>query len=760
MKLSLLVWSLTFSIFSYAQSERSIIYKIDSINSSAQQYLNDNKIVESFKIFNRSKKLADSIDDSYGKAVASYNLGKIYMKMHAFEDAERSFRIVLGQANKLNNNFLLAQSYLNLGQITEQTKSTSLAIVYLEKALSNISKCDVDSNNTYDESECYDISMNIRTKLSEYYLKVNDDKKAISNLLQVEKLLIRKRDPQSMYYKGYINYLYGIYYEKEGFYNSAIEKYNIAISYLMSGVKNDNLEINTIYSKIYKRLSNSYAMANKNGEAYKALLQYNNFTEKMLEEVKNNNEVITMSRLSIEDYKNRLSSAKSEELYQIQKANNMKTINLIIVFALILLVISILVLYRSYASNRRLTAYLANQNKELEVARKEAVKSSEMKSKFISNVTHELRTPLYGVVGITSLLLEKNNLNSKDNKLLSSLKFSGDYLLNLVNEVLQFSKVESEKLELKLTTINIRDLIKNNISSFSYRLQETNNLIKVSIDEDVPNYVKCDSVRLSQVLLNLIGNSIKFTESGIIYVRIKTLNLNNNKAHLRFEVEDNGLGIPKDKFEAIFENFSQLDRNMNINYQGTGLGLSISKRIVELFGSQIELESEEGEGAKFSFNVTLDIDNEKQISETNEQSSGKIVDFKKKFNILIAEDNKINQIVTKNLLKRQNYSCNVVENGEDAVEFVKNNYLDLILMDINMPKMDGIKATELIREFNPNIPIIALTAADIDYVRTNYNEIGFSGILTKPFDNIEFFQMIETKIKESRADEKNALKVS
>ena len=225
-------------------------------------------------------------------------------------------------------------------------------------------------------------------------------------------------------------------------------------------------------------------------------------------------------------------------------------------------------------------------------------------------------------------------------------------------------------------------------------------------------------------------------------------------------MEDSGLGIPKDKFESIFENFSQLDRNANMNYQGTGLGLSISKKIVELFGSQIELESEEGQGAKFSFNLTFDVDNEKQLAIENEQSNGKIVNINKKFNILIAEDNKINQVVTKNLLKRQNYSCDVVENGIDAVEYVKNKSLDLILMDINMPKMDGIEATEIIREFNANIPIIALTAADIDYVHENYSEIGFSGLLTKPFDNIEFFQMIETKIKEYKANGESALRVS
>ncbi|MFH4967805.1 ATP-binding protein [Gaetbulibacter sp. M240] len=760
MKLNLLVCALACFISSYAQNERDIINKIDSINSSAQQYLEENKIVESFKIFNLSKKLSDSIGDHYGQAIASYNLGKIFVKMQAFDDAERSFRVTLAQATKINNEFLLAHAYLSLGEIKAQTESIDVAIIFLEKAVASISKCENYSENIYDQSECNITALDIRTKLCELYLKVDDEQKAVINLVSLEKLLIRERDSRSMYYKGFINYLYGIYYQKQGFHNSAIEKFNVAVSYLKSGVKVENLEINTVYKNIYKQLSFSYSESDNKGEAYKALLKHNEYTEKMAVEIKANNEAINLSRLSVEDYKNRFVTAKTKELYQIQKANNMKTINLIIVFAMILLVICTLILYRSYVSNRRLTSFLANQNKELETARLEAVKSSELKSKFISNVTHELRTPLYGVVGITSLLLENNNLNSSDNKLLSSLKFSGDYLLNLVNEVLQFSKVESENLELKLTTINIRELIKNNISSFSYRLQETNNKIEVSIDDDVPMFIKCDSIRLSQVLLNLIGNSIKFTESGTINVRIKTINLNNNKAHLRFEVEDNGLGIPKDKFESIFENFSQLERNININYQGTGLGLSISKKIVELFGSQIELESEEGQGAKFSFNVTFDIDNEKQLAIEKEKNSGKIVAINKKFNILIAEDNKINQVVTKNLLRLQNYSCHVVENGSEAVEYAKNKSLDLILMDINMPVMDGVEATELIREFNPNIPIIALTAADIDYVRENYSEIGFSGILTKPFDNIEFFQMIETKIKECKANELNALRVS
>lgn len=207
---------------------------------------------------------------------------------------------------------------------------------------------------------------------------------------------------------------------------------------------------------------------------------------------------------------------------------------------------------------------------------------------------------------------------------------------------------------------------------------------------------------------------------------------------LRFEVEDDGIGVPKDKFKTIFNNFSQLGNETNTSYQGTGLGLSITKSIVQLLGSKIELESEVGQGAKFSFNVELEIDKKKKsILDANrfKKIDG---DTDSKFNILIAEDNKINQIVTKNLLIGQNYSCEVVNNGAEAVEKMKLNNYDLILMDINMPIMNGYDATAAIREFDKEIPIIALTAADVEEVMHNFKTIGFNDIITKPFDNYEF----------------------
>jgi signal transduction histidine kinase/ActR/RegA family two-component response regulator len=428
-------------------------------------------------------------------------------------------------------------------------------------------------------------------------------------------------------------------------------------------------------------------------------------------------------------------------------------LNIGFVFVILILLTSFAIIYKNYLAKQKVSNVLEKRNKQLEIAKDEAEKSSQLKSNFISNVTHELRTPLYGVVGLTSLLLNSNDLSKKDTKYLKSLKYSGDYLLNLVNDILQIGKMESEKVELKSVSVELKVLVENIMNSFQDRLQETNNQIQIDIDDAIPQFIKCDNVRLSQILINLIGNSVKFTESGKIYLRIIMEDITDNDIALRFEVEDNGEGIEKAKHKMIFENFSQLHENNNINYQGTGLGLSIVKNLVELFDGHIELESELGKGSKFSFNVTFKIDKDALKNALNQKSQDNVVAIKKGFRILVAEDNKINQIVTQNLLKKENYECQIVQNGQEALNALKENHFDLILMDINMPIMNGNEATKEIRKSDPTIPIIALTAADIEEVKNEYMGIGYNDVITKPFDNYEFFQMINANIQNNILEE-------
>lgn len=746
MKTILLICFLHASTLAFCQGEKDIIIQIDSMNSQALNYYDNNDIVNALNSINKAKQLSESINDSYGTALSNFTQGRIYNTIQEFDAAESRFEASFKAAIKINDNYLIANSFLNLGRLNKQKKSFSVELSYLENALKYASIGDIKDHDNKDTQQ--EILFQIHLELCQVYLEKNLPEDALIYLFRAEENLNHfEANSDSL---GYYYYTYGLYFLKKELYNNAITKFEEVLNLLEDDKMNPSQDSLLLLTSAYEKLALAFNKGGLNEQAYNAILKYNSYKDIFIKETKEEQNFIANSKFLIEDYKNDAHIANTERIEQVEITNQVKNINFIISIALILFFILIIALYKNYISKRKLTNILKVQNLHLEHARNEAVKSSQLKSKFISNVTHELRTPLYGVVGITSLLLENNDLSERDNKFLNSLKYSGDYLLNLINDILQVSKIESQKIELKSTSVSLKELIKNIVDSFEYKLQETNNKINVSIDGLVPNQIKCDNVRLSQVLINLIGNSVKFTESGNINLRVKLINLNTDTVNLRFEIEDSGCGIPEHKFETIFDNFSQLDENTNINYQGTGLGLSITKKIVELFNSKIELNSKVGVGSTFSFNVSFEIDKATK-NDFEQKDLVKTIPLMGPYRILIAEDNKINQIVTQNLLKKNNFIPVIVNNGLEALKAIETEEFDLILMDINMPIMDGNVATKAIREFNTQIPIIALTAADVENIREDCLEIGFNDIISKPFDNYEFFQIIETNIEQSKS---------
>ena len=728
---------------SFSQSERKVISYIDSINSLASSHYRSNDINQSFNYLLKNVELSESVNDDYGNAQANFLLGNLYQYMGLSNEAAESYSKMLASAKSLDDNYLVASSYLSLGEVYKDFKPADEVVSYYKKALKYALKDHVQDENNIDKKQ--QILFDIRIKLSHIYMLKGQYNDMYINLLEAEKSL-----NNSPYSNAFLSYTYGLYYANLKSFNIANKKFTEALSYLEKS-KTDVVDdrTNVLFKEVYRELSVLLANLGKVDEAYQALLKHDSFREKLTDKEKVREEKNAKSKFILSQYKNIAQTANSERLLQQEVSNEIRFITIIISIATVILLVLMLILIKNYRSKKKLSFILKEKNKMLQIAKNQAENSSRLKTDFISNVTHELRTPLYGVVGLTSLMLEKNRLCEEDQKLLKSLKYSGDYLLNLVNDILQMGKMESENVELKNVSVNLKEMISGIIGSFEYRLQESNNQIHILIDDSIPEAVVCDNVRLSQVLINLIGNSIKFTTNGKIWLRVILNNLREKDLDIRFEIEDNGPGIPENKHETIFENFSQLDENKNINYQGTGLGLSIVKKIVGLFNSKIELSSELGEGSKFSFNVTFEIDKEKLVN-TEQNKTGKIVLLNKSYKILIAEDNKINQIVTKNLLKKANFICHVVENGLECIAAFKKNEYDLILMDINMPLMDGNEATQEIRKENTNIPIIALTAADIDEVKKNFGSIGYNGIITKPFDNCEFFQVINTHIQSSK----------
>ncbi|WP_052823437.1 tetratricopeptide repeat-containing hybrid sensor histidine kinase/response regulator [Neotamlana sedimentorum] len=740
MKATLMYCFLFFSILTFGKEDREIIKNIDNINSTATQYLENKNIVKAFKEFVLAKKLSDSIHDYYGSALASYNIGNIYNVMENYTSAKVYYKFTLESLVNIDDNYLLASTYLNLARIYAKEINYPQANFCFSKALEYAKNYNILSEQESKKTE--QVYFEARLNLCELHISKGDLEDALISLLKIKANLEAKK--VNKYYLGYYNYVLGIYYSKKELFNSATENFRKAIPYFENNIQNLPL-----LSNAYMKLSMSLAKSGKSTEAYLALLEHNKYKEVLDNKNKNHQDLLTKSKFLIEDYKTNADKANAEKLQQIQVANNFKKINIAIIITLVLLLISIVIIYSNYVSKRKLSNTLEAKNSELKIAKDKAIKTAELKSKFISNVSHELRTPLYGVVGITSLLLEKNDLNDADKKYLNSLKYSGDYLLNLINDILQVSKMEAQKVEIKNVSVNLIEMLNNLVNTFNYRLEETNNQLALNIDKSIPEYIKCDKVRLSQILINLIGNSIKFTTNGEIKLNVVLLSKNNDKVGLRFEVVDNGIGIPKEKFNTIFENFSQIEES-NLNYQGTGLGLSITKNLVNLFGGDIKLESEVNVGTNISFELNFDLDNLKVIQKPEAKLiKDNVVNSENGIKILVAEDNKINQVVTKSLLTKQGYFCNIVDNGQKALEEIRNNHYDLVLMDINMPIMNGNEATKAIRRFNSNIPIIALTAADIEDISKNCKEIGFNDYIIKPFDNYEFFQVISENLQKS-----------
>ena len=419
----------------------------------------------------------------------------------------------------------------------------------------------------------------------------------------------------------------------------------------------------------------------------------------------------------------------------------------ILIISSLVLIFILMALYFINRSRRKLISELSVKNTELISAKEQAERLTVLKTKFFSTISHELRTPLYGVIGLTSILLEDKSLQKHESDL-QSLKFSADYLLALINDVLQMNKMESNLLKLEHLSFNLTDLMNSIVKSFEFTRLQNKNVIHLDFDPAIPKNIIGDPVRLSQILMNLVGNAMKFNERGNIWLKLKLIaEEEDNMVRIHFDIKDDGLGIPENKQQMIFEEFSQL-KSSNYNYQGTGLGLPIVKKLLNLFDSDIHLESTEGVGSTFSFEILFekDVKQEKadsRVLESDIQMQQNAVGKR----ILVVDDNRINQVVTQRILEQKSFRCEIRDNGIAAVDAIKDEHFDLVLMDLNMPGISGLEATRMIRLFNPVIPIIALTAVEIEEIREEIHEAGMNDIIVKPYDNSTFYQVIYRNIQ-------------
>lgn len=369
---------------------------------------------------------------------------------------------------------------------------------------------------------------------------------------------------------------------------------------------------------------------------------------------------------------------------------------------------------------------------EMVEAKEQALQLSEAKEMFLSVMSHEIRTPLNAVIGITHLLID-NDPKPSQMEDLNILKFSGENLLNIINDILDFTKIETGNLKLEPIPFNIKALVTDIVTSLSINATNKGNALKLLYDEAIPELILGDKTRLYQILMNLLGNAIKFTDNGKITLSLKLKVKEAGNAEIHFEVADNGIGIPEDKLSYIFETFTQAKTDISRKYGGTGLGLAITKKLLQLYNSKIVVESTEGKGTCFSFILSF----AEAPAVTHEiVTIAPPVSFYGK-HILIVDDNEINVLIAKRILGKFGVSIDVAFNGEEAVEKVKNNIYNLVFMDIKMPGIDGFEATRIIRaldgEYFKNIPIIALTASTLHNEFNKFKESGMNGHVLKPF---------------------------
>ncbi|MHA7129104.1 ATP-binding protein [Algoriphagus namhaensis] len=393
--------------------------------------------------------------------------------------------------------------------------------------------------------------------------------------------------------------------------------------------------------------------------------------------------------------------------------------------------------------------YLADisQQKEIETkldeARYAAEKANQIKSDFLSMISHELRTPLNAISGSVYSLLQESPSDYQKNAL-NTINFAVDNLIIMINDLLDFQKIEAGKLHIEHAPFNLEELLNQIIKGLTFHARDSKNKLKLDLAPELDLVVKGDKTRISQILNNLITNALKFTQKGVVAVKVDLVNKERDKVRLYFEVQDNGIGIAPEHQEKIFEDFDQVKPTFSKKYGGTGLGLSITKKLLGIMGSQIRLESEEGKGSKFFFELELEVAENQDSSIGTDRAKSTVSTA---LHMLMAEDNEVNALVLGKIITKWGYTYDRVMNGMEAVEAMSSGQqYDCVLMDIQMPVMNGFEATLQIKN-NFDIPVIALTAAAKLEIMEQIKECGFDGFVAKPIDAAELHSVIKDVVQ-------------
>jgi signal transduction histidine kinase/CheY-like chemotaxis protein len=399
-----------------------------------------------------------------------------------------------------------------------------------------------------------------------------------------------------------------------------------------------------------------------------------------------------------------------------------------------------------------------NLIKTLDASEKKLKAASKTQEQFVTNMSHEIRTPMNAVLGFTGLL-QKTNLDKNQQEYVKSIRSSAENLLTIINDILDLSRIESGMMHIEKIPFNLREMLHSLVTMMDVKAKTMNLYLRTDIDDSIPNILKGDAIRLTQILLNLLTNALKFTHEGGVTVHVEGVNKTEEAVLIRFAIEDTGIGIEQEKQKHIFERFQQAHPETTRRYGGTGLGLAIVKQLVEIQNGSISITSEPGKGSVFTVTLPYEILNENEITSAGSSNELATESLTPGIKILVAEDNQMNQKLIQYLLKQWQIDFDIVENGNEVIEALKerSNGYRMILMDIQMPEKDGYTATEEIRnDLKSSIPIVAMTAHALAGEKEKCLAAGMNDYISKPLNEEQLYRLIN---KYSKSNSRNAAPV-